>query len=313
VITRLFGKRGFVHALQVKGQRRGGRAEKVLHEGGVAAAALVVVGILRAITFERRVVVAAHLQFPDEGHVAFVANLDRFAEKLELTRQDEPAGFQQAVAQIADIGDHALVEQAVAHLFVQDDIDSSRDGELRAVGGDEFDALQVVGHREDAGGVEDRGMIDGVNAGGPLARGECGEDAGAGAQINHPVPRPDTALDGGPVELHAGRVRQHALLFVEAGEVVAVKVAIVLLHRAANPKKPAHGREQTVAEAAKGEVGHEIPTDAASGSTSLPGVAAECNRKRRMRVGPTVVTSPGRGGCGGESEHGPDLFGQYSL
>ena len=60
-------------------------------------------------------------------------------------------------------------------MFVKDDVDAVGEAEFRAVGGDEFDALEVVGGSERAGGGEDRGVVDGVDLGGAAAGGEGGE------------------------------------------------------------------------------------------------------------------------------------------
>ena len=211
--------------------------------------------------------------------MALVADLDRLAEKFEAAGQDQAAWFQEAVAEIADVGDHGLVEKAVAHLLVEDDVDAFGEGEIRAVGGDEFDAFEVVGGGEGAGGGEDRGVVDGVDLGGAAAGGEGGEDAGAGAEIDDAVAGLDVALDRGVIEFHARFVGEHALLFVETGEVAAVEVAITLLGRLGAGEEAAGGGREAGAEASQSVERHEVPGRISTGSVTLRPAGAECNRK----------------------------------
>ena len=133
-----------LQGVQVKRQRRRGRADKVLNQAEVRAVVPIVARLLGTMPGQRTVVVTEHLEFPDEGDAPVVAHLDRFAVKFEAAGNDPSAGFQQAVAEINDIGDNGLVEEEVAHLLVQDHVYRTGCVVVSAMNRDEVDRGQPV-------------------------------------------------------------------------------------------------------------------------------------------------------------------------
>ena len=74
-------------------------------------------------------------------------------------------------------------------------------------------------------------MVDGVYVGGSLARGEGGQDAGAGAKINDSIAAFDVLPDRLLVKCHALAIREHAFLFMQVGKHPPVMIAIIRFSR----------------------------------------------------------------------------------
>ncbi len=218
---------GFTDRLQIDGERGHGFAEEVFDHAEIAAGVLVVLRILRAAPLQARVVVAVYVEFPDEGDVAVVFYFDRLAKKFEQRRHDAATWLEQAFAQVDHVGDHRFVEEEVAHLFVQDDVDGIVGFEIAAVRGDKLNTFELVVLGEPAGMFQNVGVIDGVDFAGTLAGGERGENSGARAEVDHAVAGPDVARDRGVVEIHARLIGEHFFLFAELGKVPAVELAVV--------------------------------------------------------------------------------------
>src|SRR6187455_2728105 len=99
----------------------------------VAADQVIIARMLGTVPLEAGVVVAMHVQLPNKGDESPVIHFYWLAIKIENARQNDPAGFQYAVAQIGDIRHHRLIEKTVAHLFVEDDVHRLLNSELSAV------------------------------------------------------------------------------------------------------------------------------------------------------------------------------------
>ena len=231
------GKVGFANRLEIDGECGHGFAKEVFDHPQIAAGVLIIIWFLWAVSFEARVVVAVYVEFPDEGDVSTVDYFDRFAEEFEESWHNLAAGPEQALAQVDHVGDHGFVEQEVAHLFVQNDVDGFAGFEIAAVGGDKFYAFNLVMLGDLSCVLENFGVVDGVDFAGTLPGGEGGEDSGACAEIDHEIAGMDVALDRGVVEIHARLVGEHFFLFAELGEIPAVEFTVVGVG-AAGPVNP---------------------------------------------------------------------------
>ncbi len=156
---------------------------------------------------------------------------DGFDEQPEPGGEDPSAGPQHPVAQIEHVLEHVLVEELVAHLLVQDDIDRLGWRELAAVGLDELDVGEAVVLGDLAGDLDEVGVLHRIHLLRSGAAGHEGEQTGAGAEVEDDVAGVHVAVDAAVVRIDADRVAQHLLVFGDAGEVGLVHEVVDDAHQ----------------------------------------------------------------------------------
>jgi hypothetical protein len=151
---------------------------------------------------------AVEFLLPAVGDGISVVELNGVDVECEPARHDAPSRLQDAFTQIDQGLDHPLVEEVVADLLVDDDVDLTGRLEVAAVRPEELDAGDAVRTRDLLRHLDDLTVIDRVYERRPAFRGQEGEDAGPGAHVQDDIPGLHVLRDRLRVRIDPNAVRE---------------------------------------------------------------------------------------------------------